>query len=83
MKSIKQSICFGCFLRGGVSPETLIQEANLIGYDSVEMLPREYWNQVHDTGMKIAIVIGHSSLPDGLNKVENHGRIEDLSLIHI
>lgn len=83
MKSIKQSICFGCFHRGGVSPETLIQEANLIGYDSVEMLPREYWNQVRDTGMKIAIVIGHASLPDGLNKVENHGRIEDELLASI
>ena len=77
MGTIRQSICFGCFHRNGVTPETLIREAARIGYASVEMLPREHWDQVRDAGMDIAIVVGHASLPDGLNKKENHDRIED------
>ena len=77
MGTIRQSICFGCFNRGGVKPESLIREAARIGYASVEMLPQEHWNQVRDAGMDIAIVVGHASLPDGLNKLENHDRIED------
>ena len=83
MGLIKQSICFGCFTRSGVSPEMLIKAATKIGYDSVEMLPREHWNKVLDAGMKIAIVLGHASLPDGLNKIENHNRIEDELLANI
>ena len=77
MSTIRQSICFGCFNRGGVTPESLIREAARMGYASVEMLPEEHWNQVRDAGMDIAIVVGHASLPDGLNKRENHDRIED------
>ena len=77
MATIRQSICFGCFQRNGVTPETVIREAARIGYASVEMLPREHWDQVRDAGMDIAIVVGHASLPDGLNKRENHDRIED------
>ena len=77
MSTIRQSICFGCFNRGGLTPESLIREAARMGYASVEMLPEEHWNRVRDAGMVIAIVVGHASLPDGLNKRENHDRIED------
>ena len=77
MSTIRQSICFGCFNRGNLTPESLIRESARMGYASVEMLPEEHWNQVRDAGMDIAIVVGHASLPDGLNKRENHDRIED------
>ena len=80
---INQSINFGCFHRGGVSPEDVILAAARIGYKSVEMLDRKYWDIVKDNGLEIAIIIGHSSLPDGLNKRENHARIEDELLANI
>ena len=83
MSAINQSICFGCFHRGGVSPAEVIREASRIGYKSVEMLPQEHWNKVHDHGMNIAIVVGHESLPDGLNKRENHDRIEEELLVNM
>ncbi len=76
MSSINQSICFGCFTRGDASPEQVIREATKIGYKSVEMLPQEYWPLVREQGMCVAIIVGHESLPDGLNKRENHDRIE-------
>ena len=77
MPAIKQSICFGCFNRGDVTPEQVIAEAAKTGFKSVEMLGREHWRKVLDAGMKIAIIGGHGSLRDGLNKPENHDRIED------
>ena len=77
MPAIKQSICFGCFNRGDVTPEQVISEAAKTGFKSVEMLSREHWQKVVDAGMKIAIIGGHGSLTDGLNKPENHDRIED------
>lgn len=76
MKPIKQSICFGCFCRKGLTPQEVIEEAAKIGYSSVEMLSPEHWDLVHENGMDIAIIGGHGTLTDGLNKRENHDRIE-------
>lgn len=83
MGAINQSICFGCFARGGLTPEQVIREAAKIGYKSVEMLGQQYWPIVRENGMRVAIVSGHRSLPDGLNKRENHDRIEQELLANI
>ena len=83
MGRINQSICFGCFRRGEATPEQVIAEAAKLGIKSVEMLPPEFWPLVREHGMKIAIIVGHRSLPDGLNKRENHDRIEDELLQNI
>ncbi|MBM3210969.1 hypothetical protein FJZ33_02030 [Candidatus Poribacteria bacterium] len=80
---IKQSICFGCFHRGGYTPEQVIKEAAKIGYASVEMLGEQYWGMVRDAGMKVAIIGGHGTLTNGLNKRSNHDRIEDELLRNI
>ncbi len=74
---IKQSVCFGPFARDDIAPEQLIRESARIGYASIEMAPPEHWALIKDCGMDIAIVVGHASLSDGLNKRENHDRIED------
>ena len=76
MAGIAQSICFGCFSGRELSGEEVIAAAARIGYRSVEMLPEELWPLVRRHGMEIAAVMGHASLPDGLNKRENHDRIE-------
>ncbi len=76
MSRINQSICFGCFNRGGVTPEQVIREAARIGYKSVEMSGREHWDLIRENGMRVAITGGHRSLTDGLNKRSNHDRIE-------
>jgi len=76
MGKIKQSVCYWCFIRDGVTPEQIIKEAAKIGYASIEMPPAEYWGMIKDHGMVIATTIGHASLTDGLNKRSNHSRIE-------
>jgi hydroxypyruvate isomerase len=83
MNKINQSVCFGCFRRGDVTAEQVISEAASIGYASVEMLPQEYWAMVREYGMRVAIISGHGTLTNGLNKRENHDRIEDELLAKI
>jgi hydroxypyruvate isomerase len=72
---IKQSLAWWCFGRN-VAPEKLIAEAARIGYAGVEMCPEENWPKVREAGLKIVTMGGHQSLSDGLNKRENHDRIE-------
>ena len=79
---INQSICFGGFSRGR-DPIEVIKKSAEIGYKSIEMLPAEYWSVVQDHGMRVAIIVGHGSLPSGLNDPSNHDRIEDEILKNI
>ena len=72
---IKQSIAWWCFGRH-LPADQLIAELTRIGYSGVEMCPQELWQQVIDGGQKIITQAGHASLGDGLNKRENHNRIE-------
>lgn len=74
---IKQSICWWCFASRGVQPEQLIKEAAAIGFASIEMAPQQYWDAIREQGLRIAIIVGHRSLTDGLNRRENHSRIEE------
>ena len=73
---IKQSIAWWCFGRH-MPAEELIGELSRIGYAGVEMCPQELWPQVKAGGLKIVTQGGHASLGDGLNKRENHDRIEN------
>jgi hydroxypyruvate isomerase len=77
MGRIKQSISWWCFANRGVEPPDLIKAVAKMGYASCEMLPEDYWGLVREAGMRIAIIGGHGTLTDGLNKRANHDRIED------
>jgi len=83
MGRINQSICFGCFNRGGVTPEQVVKEAAKTGFKAVELVGQEHWDLIRDNGMRVAIVSGHKSLTDGLNKPSNHDRIEQELLKNI
>lgn len=71
---IKQSLTFWPF--GNVPAEELFQAAAEIGYECIELVPESHWPAVRAAGLKIAIVGGHTTLENGLNKRENHDRIE-------
>lgn len=82
MSRIKQSFCYGLFLRG-TSLETVIRRAAEIGYAAVELWGREHapFDELCDLARKYGLVVasmcGHNSLTDGLNKRENHNRIQE------
>ena len=82
MGKIKQSFCYPCFVRGGATLETVIKEAAAAGYAAVELWGREKapFDEILDLAERYGLVVasmgGHNSLTDGLNKRENHDRIE-------
>jgi len=73
---MKQSFSWWSFCRGGVDPDALVQAAARIGYAGVDLVPEEHWERVRAAGLVIASVGGHQSLTDGLNRPQNHDRIE-------
>ena len=76
MAPIKQSVCWWCFARGAMTPALLAATAAEIGYAAVELVDQEHWPLVRDHGLAIASTGGHAALTDGLNRRDNHGRIE-------
>jgi hydroxypyruvate isomerase len=76
MSRIRQSLSWWCFVRGEMTPDELVRAAADIGYDAVDLVGQEHWRLVKDHGLAIAAVSGHASLTDGLNRRENHDRIE-------
>lgn len=83
MARIKQSATGWSFIQGDLTPEGFIRGAAEVGLAAVELVDQQYWQLVKELGLDIATFVGHSSLTDGLNKRENHDRIEDELLANI
>ncbi len=77
MSTFKQSYAWWCVGGKAEDPLAFIKETAKLGYKGVEMIDEKYWSAVHDAGMTVATVGGHGTLTDGLNKRENHSRIEN------
>jgi hydroxypyruvate isomerase len=71
---IKQSVCRWCYVPGRMSLEKLAAAARKMGYRSIELLVPEEITVVQSFGLTCA-VLGRPSIPDGLNRKENHDRI--------
>ena len=82
MARIKQSFCYPLF-HGGQSLDELVSGAAEIGYAAIELWGRdgapfdELCELAEKYGIVVASMCGHDSLPDGLNKRDNHGRIQE------
>ncbi|MEZ4659795.1 MAG: TIM barrel protein [Caldilineaceae bacterium] len=78
---IKQSICYPMFQPSGVSLDAVAAAAAEIGYAAIELWGRgadfdDVVATAHKHNLAVASMVGHASLPDGLNKRSNHERIE-------
>jgi hydroxypyruvate isomerase len=71
--NIKQSVCRWCY--GRIPLLDLAKAAKKIGYQSVELLSPAEYLQIKPLGLTCAM-IGGASIADGLNRKENHPRIE-------
>ena len=83
MSQIKQSATGWSFIRGETTPEKFIRGAVEAGLKAVELIDQQYWPLAKELGLNIATFGGHGTLTDGLNKPENHDRIEDELLANI
>jgi hydroxypyruvate isomerase len=79
---IRHSFCYPIFQRGEVGLDALFAAAAEIGYEATEGWGRgddfdEVVAMAKGHGLRFVSTIGHESLRDGLNRRENHDRIED------
>jgi hydroxypyruvate isomerase len=77
---IKQSICRWCY--GGMKLEELAGVAKKLGYKSIELLVPQEYKVIKPFGLTCAI-LGGASIADGLNRKENHEKIEKQLRDHI
>ncbi|MFC2038475.1 hydroxypyruvate isomerase family protein [Chloroflexota bacterium] len=74
---IRQSLCWWCFTRASENkPEDVIREANALGIQGIELAPPDQWEAIKAAGLKIIGIGGHGTFSEGLNRQENHDRIE-------
>ena len=73
---LRQSFCWWTYAGRGVSDADLLQNAKAIGYDGVELIGEELFDQARDLGFAIASHGGHQSIDRGWNDLSQHGRIE-------
>jgi len=71
--NLKQSVCRWCY--GRIQLPELAKAARAIGYQSIELLSLEEFPTVKEAGLTCAM-LRCASIPDGLNRRENHERIE-------
>lgn len=76
MGQIKQTVAWWCFAGDMLQPAQLVQTAAEIGYEAIELVGQPYWPLVKEHGLQIATINGHASIENGLNRRENHERIE-------
>ena len=83
MSRIKQSFCYPLYLDEGTTLAELFKHASGIGYAAVELWWRkecpfdEICEQARSNALVVASMCGHGTLENGLNKRENHSRIEE------
>ncbi len=77
---VKQSVCRWCY--GRIDLKKLGAEAKKIGYQSIELLGPEEYKVIKPFGLTCAMV-RCASIADGLNRKENHDRIEQELRRHI
>lgn len=76
MDKLKQGFAWWGFHRGGMEAEALAKGAAKIGFVCVDFAPENLYPMLKDNGLMVSAAGGHKSLEDGLNKRENHDRIE-------
>jgi len=76
MPALRQSFSWWCFANRGVEPDALLAGAAQIGYEGVDLIDESLWPLAQKHGLTIAAIGGHTSIENGLNRLENASRIE-------
>jgi hydroxypyruvate isomerase len=76
MRNIAQSVSWWCYVPELLTPEAFVRAVAEAGYPAIDLVPPEYWPLVRAHGLRLSSVRGHESLTVGLNRLEEHGRIE-------
>jgi hydroxypyruvate isomerase len=72
---LKQSVCRWCYAKTPI--DVLAKEAAAMGIEAMDLVEPKEWDAVRAAGLKLTVVPGPTSIPDGLNRKENHGPAEE------
>src|SRR4051812_4933380 len=72
--NLKQSVCRGCYKK--IPLGKLAEEAKRIGIRSIELLTPEEYKELKPTGLTCAMLKGACTIPECLNRRQNHEQIE-------
>ncbi|HEY5550968.1 MAG TPA: TIM barrel protein [Opitutaceae bacterium] len=70
---IRHSVCQWCYRN--IPLEEFARAVKDIGLESVELLGPEGWPVVQKFGLTCAMANGTTTIPDGLNRIENHEKM--------
>ena len=73
--NIKQSVCRWCYR--ALSLEQLSEAARKIGLQSIELIGPDEFKTVKAYGLTCAMTRGAGTIDSGLNRIENHDRLEE------
>jgi hydroxypyruvate isomerase len=71
---LKQSVCRWCYAKTPI--EDLAAAAAKMGIESIDLVDPKEWDVVKKHGLKLTVVPGPTTIPDGLNRKESHDAIE-------
>ncbi|MFY9986172.1 MAG: TIM barrel protein [Chthoniobacterales bacterium] len=77
MSTVSQSIGWWCFVPQKLTPDQFVNSAAEAGFAALDLVPPEYRSLVTDRGLAISSIQGHLPLEIGLNRVDQHERIEE------
>src|SRR5215216_7400264 len=76
MAGPRASLTWWSFADRGVAADDLIRATAAMGYDGIELADEELWPVITEAGLAIVSHRGHGSIESGLNRTENHDRVE-------
>ncbi len=76
MAGPRASLTWWSFADRGVAADDLIRAVAAMGYDGIELADEALWPAIAEAGLSIVSHRGHGTIESGLNRAENHDRIE-------
>ena len=73
---ITQSVSWWCFTPSLMTPEAFVRAVVAAGLPAIDLVPSEYWDLVREHGLLVSSFRGHETLEVGLNRRDQHARIE-------
>jgi hydroxypyruvate isomerase len=74
---IKQGFAWWSFEMASRQVPDLLRQAATIGYQGVDFLPRDRWQEARDLGLELTIIDGHEHIEVGFNDRANHRALAD------
>src|SRR5215207_4333952 len=73
---MKASLTWWSFADCGIAADDLIRAVAGMGYDGIELADEVLWPAIAEAGLVIVSHRAHGTIESGLNRLENHDRIE-------